>query len=59
VLYFGSAAGGETTVVGGVEITMITSRAPLGMAMLGKAVGDSFEITMGNAIQTFVVRSVE
>jgi transcription elongation GreA/GreB family factor len=29
------------------------------MAMLGKAVGDSFEITMGNAIQTFVVRSVE
>ena len=59
VLYFGSAAGGETAVVGGVEITMITSRSPLGMAMLGKVVGDSFEINRGSAVQTFVVRSVE
>ena len=59
VLYFGFAAGGETAVVGGVEITMITSRSPLGMAMLGKVVGDSFEINRGSAVQTFVVRSVE
>ena len=58
-LFFGFAAGGESIVVAGEEITMVTSSSPLGQALLGKAAGDVFDIKMGGATHTFKVVSVE
>ncbi len=38
--------GGGTTLAGG-QVMVITPRAPLGKALLGKSVGDSFELGVG------------
>lgn len=59
VLLVGSAAGGETIHANGEEIVIVTSRSPLGQAVLGKTSGDVFDIKIGPAAQTFVVSSVE
>ena len=59
VLLFGFAAGGETILADGEEVVIVTSRSPLGQAVLGKTVGDTFEFKMGNASHTFAVLSVE
>jgi len=58
-LFLVAAAGGEMITVEGEEIIMVTSRAPMGQAVLGKTVGDTFDITMGIDTQTFTVVSVE
>jgi transcription elongation GreA/GreB family factor len=58
-LFFGYAAGGESITVDGEEITMVTSSSPLGQALLGKTVGDSFSLKMGPTTHTFTVVSVE
>lgn len=58
-LFFGYAAGGETIVAEGEEITIVTSGSPLGQAMLGKTVGDTFGLKMGKTTQSFKVTSVE
>ena len=57
-LFFGSAAGGETITVDGEEITIVTSGSPLGQAVLGKTVGDTFDLKIGSATHTFTVLSV-
>jgi len=59
VLLFGSAAGGETIQVDGEEITIVTAQSPLGQAVLGKTVGDTFKIKIGRNTQTLTVLSVE
>ena len=58
-LLFGYAAGGETIVVDGEEIVIVTSRSPLGQAVLGKTSGDTFDFKMGAVTHTFSVLSVE
>ncbi len=58
VLLFGSAAGGETIVVSGEEVTVVTSGSPLGQAVMGKTAGDRIEIRIGNAAHTYTVESV-
>ncbi len=58
-LLFGSAAGGETLVVDGEEITVVTVQSPLGQALSGKKAGESFELKVGPALQTFEIFSVE
>jgi len=57
-LLFGSAAGGETILVKGEEITLVTAGSPLGQAALGKKAGESFALKRGAALQTFAVLSV-
>lgn len=57
-LFFGSAAGGETIVADGEEITIVTSRSPLGQVVLGKKAGETFDLAIGPVKQTFTVRSV-
>ncbi len=58
-LFFGPAAGGEQISADGEEIVIMTARAPLGQALLGKTVGATFEIKIGKATHTFTVVSVE
>lgn len=58
-LFFGPAAGGEQISADGEEIIIITARAPLGEALLGKTAGDSFDFKIGNATHRFTVVSVE
>jgi transcription elongation GreA/GreB family factor len=58
-LLFGSAAGGETIMVDNEEIIIVTSGSPLGQAVLGKIVGDTFDLTIGGATHAFTVVSVE
>jgi transcription elongation GreA/GreB family factor len=59
VILFGSAAGGETILVEGEEITIVTAQSPLGQAVLGKTAGDTFKIKIGRNTQTLTVLSVE
>ena len=58
-VFFGPAGGGEEIIVDGEEIIIVTSRSPLGQAVLGKTVGDAIDIKMGIDAQTFTVVSVE
>jgi len=58
-LFFGPAAGGEQITVDGEEIIIVTARSPLGQAVLGKSVGETFDIKIGATTQTFKVVSVE
>jgi transcription elongation GreA/GreB family factor len=57
-LLFGSAAGGETLVADGEEITIVTPQSPMGQAVLGKTAGDSFEMKIGPDLQTFEIVSI-
>lgn len=59
VLFLGAGAGGESISVDGAEINVVSAAAPLGQAVLDKRVGDTFEIKIGNATQSFTVLSVE
>jgi transcription elongation GreA/GreB family factor len=58
-LFIGSAAGGETILADGEEITIVTSQSPMGQAVLGKTAGDTFELKIGIDRQVFTIRSVE
>ena len=58
-LFFGPAGGGEEVVVDGEEVVLITKQSPLGQAVLGKKVGDHFEIKLGLDPQRFTIVSVE
>lgn len=58
-LLLGSAAGGERIVADGEEIMIVTSRSPLGRAVLGKIVGDTFVLTIGLDTRKHKVLSVE
>jgi len=58
-LFFCPAAGGEQIVVDGEAICIVTAQSPLGRAVLGKAVGDTFDFKIGKVTQTLTVASVE
>ena len=58
-LLFGSAAGGETLVVDGEEITVVTVQSPLGQALSGRKAGDSVDIKIGPNRQTFEIISIK
>ncbi len=55
----GPSAGGEEIQVDGEDIIIVTSASPLGKSILGKRVGDSFEIKIGYLAQQFTITSVE
>jgi transcription elongation GreA/GreB family factor len=59
ILFFGSAGGGEKISVDGDEIVIVTSQSPLGRAVLGRTVGECFEISIAGKRQTFTVTSLE
>ncbi|MDY7565959.1 GreA/GreB family elongation factor [Pseudomonas sp. RTC3] len=57
-LFLGPDAAGLKIYLGDVLITVITTRAPLGQNLLGKAEGDVVEITINGARQSFEVTQV-
>ena len=59
VLFFCPAAGGESITVDGEEITIVTARSPIGMAVLGKCTGDTVEINLGVDSQLLTIMSVK
>jgi transcription elongation GreA/GreB family factor len=59
ILFLGPAAGGEKITTDGEEIIIITSQSPMGQAVLGRTVGDTFNLKMGPDTHTFAVMSVE
>ena len=58
-LFLCAAAGGERVTADGEEIMIITSRSPLGQALLGKSAGETFDIRIGGDTRAFTVVSVE
>lgn len=50
-LFLGPDAAGLILMLDGQQITVITPRAPLGMALLGKFEGDEVSITVGGTAQ--------
>lgn len=57
-LFLGPDAAGLKIHHGDLLITVITARAPLGKNLLGKAEGDTVEITINGARQSFEVTEV-
>ena len=57
-LFLGPDAAGLKIYQGDVLITVITARAPLGQNLLGKAEGDTVEITINGARHSFEVTHV-
>jgi transcription elongation GreA/GreB family factor len=57
-LLFGSAAGGETIVVNGEEITVVTAQSPLGQAILGRTAGETIDVKIGPGLQTLEIVSI-
>lgn len=58
-LYFCPGGGGEQVEVGGVEVCIVTAASPLGKAVLGRRLGDTFEVKIGRETQTFRIAGVE
>ncbi len=58
-LFLAPQAAGLKLVHDGRPVTVITPRAPLGAALLGKQVDDEVQITVGGAVQGFVVCEVD
>ena len=58
-VFLGPSGGGEETEADGETITIVTSRSPLGTCILGKKVGDVFEIKMGPLAKQYTITSVE
>jgi transcription elongation GreA/GreB family factor len=58
-LFFGPAAGGEKIIADGEEVVIVTARSPLGQALVGKTVGNTFDFKIGTVTHTFTVTSVE
>ena len=50
--------GGNVLRVDGVELTVVTPSSPVGQALLGKKVGDDFELTQRGKLRAFVVAAV-
>jgi transcription elongation GreA/GreB family factor len=50
--------GGVTLRVDDVEVTVVTPSSPVGQALLGKKVGDDFELTQRAKLRGFVVAAV-
>jgi len=51
-------AGGVTVEVDGVEIRVLTPAAPLGRALVGKRMGDDFELRIAGRVREYVVLDV-
>lgn len=58
-LFFCPAAGGEQITEDGETVCIVTAQSPLGRAILGKTVGDTFDFKIGKVTQTLTVVSVE
>jgi len=58
-LFLGADAGGETITADGEEITIVTAHSPLGKAVLGKHVQESFDFKIGAATHILTVVSIE
>jgi transcription elongation GreA/GreB family factor len=58
-LFFGPGGGGESVTVDGEETVMVTAQSPIGQAVLGKIVGERFDLKLGIDTRTFTVVSVE
>jgi hypothetical protein len=53
------AGGGMKLAAGGEEVSVVTPQSPLGKGLLGKTVGDSFELAVGPQRKDVEIVSVE
>ncbi len=58
VVWFAAQAGGLKVHYGEIEVTVITLKSPLGRILLGKVVGDEFEIDIAGKQRSYYVSAV-
>ena len=58
VMFVMPYGGGTVLEVGGVLVTVVTPASPVGQALLGKQVGDSFELKLRGALREWVIEAV-
>ena len=51
--------GGTELVVGGAKITVVAPVSPVGAALVGRAVGDAFELRARGALREWIVESID
>lgn len=56
--FLAPVGGGEKLAVGGHEVLVLTARAPLGAALIGKQVGDEVKISLPGGTRCLEIRSV-
>jgi transcription elongation GreA/GreB family factor len=52
------AGGGQKLAVGGTEVSVVTPQSPLGSELLGKRVGDAFELRIAGQLKEVEVLAV-
>lgn len=50
--------GGTELDVGGVRVTVVTPRSPVGAALIGRRAGDDFELPLRGAIREWLIEAV-
>jgi transcription elongation GreA/GreB family factor len=50
--------GGRTLAVGGLEVTVVAPATPVGVALVGKRVGDDFELAIKGAMREWVIDAI-
>ncbi len=58
VFYLVPSGGGAELDVGGARVTVVTPSSPVGAALLGRRVGDDFELAARGALRAWIVDAV-
>lgn len=58
VFLVSAQGGGRALVVEGVEITVVTPATPVGHALVGKRVGDDFELAVRGAMREWLIDAI-
>lgn len=58
VFFLSMQGGGRTLKVGAIEVTVVTPATPVGGALVGKRVGDDFELAVRGALREWVIDAI-
>jgi transcription elongation GreA/GreB family factor len=58
-LFIGPDAAGLVVQAEGISVTVVTPKAPLGQALMGRQEGDEVQVNVGGRCQTYVIVAVQ
>lgn len=58
IIFLAPFGGGETVNVGGIDVMVVTPVSALGRALLGKQIGDEFELRVRGNAREYVIAAV-
>jgi transcription elongation GreA/GreB family factor len=58
VFFVSTQGGGRELTIDGATITVVTAASPVGRALIGKRIGDDFELAVRGAMREWVIEAV-